>query len=607
MTDAQHNRSNDVKKYIEEAIESIISVLYTAGIRSDIVLEKNSGGVGQSIYKMTKTVLANNARSTLNNYFHDIHSIKDCNKIKLELISNVTIQKQRVLNSKTGCATIIINGTQIAKINTIVEAVLNNNKPILIKFGVNDDDRIYTKEEIKVLIKQAECNYSTKQTNTTANSGRADRYTFLSLLVDISTTLTQKNPIRLVDTDIDSKQDEKDLKNDKITKTQFNERRQRKLGKAFDNIRQVANEAKQDPDSPNILLIPYSADGHVVTLLVDKNKFCSDKEVDRKNSIMCFDSSHYFTFNSEHWYTIPGSFLRLGVKYILDHNTPRRSLLALVGGVGTLWLTSNPFISTTTLASLVCTDVAINNSDIMDKPLLNGNFINKYFYNALYNCMIKKPINDKMIQGLKGTCSFYTEAFCYLVSKYIQDKKNEGMDLNLNDISNHINSKEFIKQLKDKKEEFFNEYKATMKEVEQKQEQQSISKTQDVTANKEISQQVSNTSTPTVTEESPSNSQFPSHSTTPSKTNSTQSISSSSPTTEHLQTLQQQVSVQSQNSQSPQTQSEPPTLVEGMRNIVGSTLTSSGATSMEGSHTPTTSQMSGTSSLSKSPGPSTQN
>ena len=58
--------------------------------------------------------------------------------------------------------------------------------------------------------------------------------------------------------------------------------------KVYKEIKQAVNKAKQDPNSPNILLIPYSADGHIVTLLVDKNKFPN------RNSVACFDSSHYF-------------------------------------------------------------------------------------------------------------------------------------------------------------------------------------------------------------------------------------------------------------------------------------------------------------------------
>ena len=144
------------------------------------------------------------------------------------------------------------------------------------------------------------------------------------------------------------------------------------------------------------------------------------------------------------------------------------------------------------------------------------------------------------------------------------------MDLNLNDISNHINSKEFIKQLKDKKEEFFNEYKATMEKVEQKQQKQKTitSKTHDITINQQTLQQTPKTPTLPIIEDSPNTSQFSPHSITPSKTSSEQSISSSSSsTTEHSQTPQQQTPTQSQNSQSTQSQLQQSPIISSLVDI----------------------------------------
>ena len=206
--------------------------------------------------------------------------------------------------------------------------------------------------------------------------------------------------------------------------------------------------------------------------MVDKSKvgISETGEVLFNNgSIMCFDSSHYFTsnFKSTEKPTV-SSYIRLGIKYVADHHIFTTALLTIgtIGaGVG-LGITGGPTVGIASAIAIGTTGVVgAQFIDGVCSNILTSNFNNKCFSNELYNSMVKKPINDKIIQDLEGTCSFYTEAFCYLVSKYIQDNK-DNKNFGLSNIEEYINSKEFIKQLKDKKEEFFNEYKATMKKVE---------------------------------------------------------------------------------------------------------------------------------------------
>ena len=334
------------------------------------------------------------------------------------------------------------------------------------KIGMNENEKQYTQKEIKILIKQAECSY---KTNITKNSGRFDKFTFLSMIVNMNNELVgnnSKNSIRFITPDNNNK--------DEIYK----------------EIKQTVNKAKQDHPGntpPNILLIPYSADGHIVTLLVDKREF------PKRNSVACFDSSHYF----------------------------------------------NKFGS------------------------LNPKHFSK---DLIYTLDVhQKPINKSMIQKWSGTCSFYTEAFCYLVSEYIQN--NEDKDIDLNSIREYINSKEFIKQLKDKKEEFFNEYKATMEEVEQKQH--SMSKTQmgalavrkKKTKGKQPPKQQNSIKPepiqPTSSEESPDASQSSPY-LIQSTTNSEQDLTSSSPSTNSTTTTTDTSTSVTQTSQqlTPQAQLE---------------------------------------------------
>lgn len=145
---------------------------------------------------------------------------------------------------------------------------------------------------------------------------------------------------------------------------------------------------RNDVSDSNILLIPYSSGGHVVTLIVDKNKFNSVDEQERKNSIMCFDSSRAFT----KWY---GSTLN-----------------------------------------------------------------NKHFSDELYGCISndKRPINDKNIQGLEGTCSFYTEAFLKIMDEYIINKEKNNEQCDLEDMKKFVNSEIFINNIKLLKEEYIYQY-----------------------------------------------------------------------------------------------------------------------------------------------------
>ena len=348
------------------------------------------------------------------------------NKFAEDIISDTAKEiRQKLQDSSNG--KFRIYGKEVS-LPFVMFAKLQDGKIIERTFGTKENGQQYTQEEIKVILKEAEeieCEEKFKD-------GRKNKFTFLSMIVDINDELINKHsPIIFVETDIeDDKQHKKDLKKHKIIQEEFDKIRQEKLNNAFNNIQQAVNKAKQDPNSPNILLIPYSADGHIGTLLVDKSKvrISETGEVLFNNgSIMCFDSSHYFT-----GYT----------GWIKEHFGSE------------------------------------------SKP-----FKEKHFSFELYGKLKdnKKPINDKIIQGLEGTCSFYTEAFCYLVSKYIQDNK-DNKNFGLSNIEEYINSKEFIKQLKDKKEEFFNEYKATMKKVERKQEQQKQKIKKEITDNITVQQ-----------------------------------------------------------------------------------------------------------------------
>lgn len=153
----------------------------------------------------------------------------------------------------------------------------------------------------------------------------------------------------------------------------------------YNNIDRIV---RNDVSDSNILLIPYSSGGHIVTLIVDKSKFISNNEQERKNSIMCFDSSRAFT----------------------------------------KWCSST----------------------------LN----NKYFSDELYDCISndKRPINDKNIQGLEGTCSFYTEAFLKIMDEYIINKEKNNEQCDLEDIKKFVNSEIFINNIKLLKEEYVYQY-----------------------------------------------------------------------------------------------------------------------------------------------------
>ena len=263
----------------------------------------------------------------------------------------------------------------------VMFAKLQNGKIIERTFGIKESGQQYTPEEIKVILKEAQEN---ENKGKKFKDGRPDKFTFLSMIVDMideSIGENSKNPIRFITPDNDDKD------------------------KVYKEIKQIINKTKQDHlenTPPNILLIPYSADGHIVTLLVDKREFPN------RNSVVCFDSSHYFT-----------------------------------GYIG--WIKER--------------------FGREGKPFKKKHFSNDLLYTLDAH---QKPINKGIIQKWSGTCSFYTEAFCYMVSDYIQ----ENHDVSLDDIIDLVNSPLFEKSIKLYKEEFLDQYKATMEKVEQKQKQQ---------------------------------------------------------------------------------------------------------------------------------------
>ncbi|MBO4956415.1 MAG: hypothetical protein J6C50_01075 [Rickettsiales bacterium] len=146
--------------------------------------------------------------------------------------------------------------------------------PIMLKYRINNGvitdiniDNNCRKEEIKLSLCEIGkiVRKKDKFVKGKFKGGRKDKESFVSMALDLNEEHTH---VRFPRPDVDS------------------------VKGYCSNVKQII---QNDKSKNNILLIPYSADGHIVTLIVDKNKFNSVDEQERKNSIMCFDSSHAFT------------------------------------------------------------------------------------------------------------------------------------------------------------------------------------------------------------------------------------------------------------------------------------------------------------------------
>ena len=204
-------------------------------------------------------------------------------------------------------------------------------------------------------IKSCVCNIESSSRNILGafnkDSGRVKLATYLSVIANMSvhnTNMIKNTPIRLPDPSLQSG----------VVKTITDTEELRKQNNFVNHLKEIVKEAKKEGDNiPNLLLIPYFVGGHIVTLIVDKTKFDENSNTFGKNSIMCFDSSQYFT------------------------------------------------------SKVGFTDI------FHDTNKLNKVFFPKEIYDAFDNN--KRCINKTDIQGQEGTCSFFTEAFIEVMSWHI--------------------------------------------------------------------------------------------------------------------------------------------------------------------------------------------
>lgn len=184
------------------------------------------------------------------------------------------------------------------------------------------------------------------------NSGRTKLAIYLSIIANMSMydiDMIKNTPVRLPDPSLQSG----------VVKTTTDTEELRKQNNFVNHLKEIVKEAKKEggENVPNLLLIPYSAGNHIVTLVVDKTKFDENSNTFGENSIMCFDSSQCFT--------------------------------SKVGFFGIF--------------------SGINKLDEV--------FFPKEIYDAFDNN--KRCINKTDIQGQEGTCSFFTEAFIEVMSWHI--------------------------------------------------------------------------------------------------------------------------------------------------------------------------------------------
>lgn len=104
------------------------------------------------------------------------------------------------------------------------------------------------------------------------SSGRQDKFTFMCIVANMFREAIENSSIIFIQPDA------------------------RNIKQWFNKMQSII---QNDKSKNNILLIPYSTPKHIVTLIVDKNKFNSENEQEKQNSIMCFDSSRAFT----KWYS----------------------------------------------------------------------------------------------------------------------------------------------------------------------------------------------------------------------------------------------------------------------------------------------------------------
>ena len=173
-----------------------------------------------------------------------------------------------ILNSNTGIVTVC--DTDI-RLPFAIKCILYNGRVSNVEFGVKEDGECYAIEYIKFLIKKIqESENGFKQINQ--SSGRQDKFTFMCIVANMFREAIENSSIIFIQPDA------------------------RNIKQWFNKMQSII---QNDKSKNNILLIPYSTPKHIVTLIVDKNKFNSENEQEKQNSIMCFDSSRAFT----KWYS----------------------------------------------------------------------------------------------------------------------------------------------------------------------------------------------------------------------------------------------------------------------------------------------------------------
>ena len=262
---------SEIEKLITKIIEERLKGGVAYGIGHSAQLEDVNNIAIIDIPKL-QNILKEIIKQKLRENGNNLKKIENDKDFKIA-VGNI---KTRLDNNYTANNIEIYNNT--ITVPFILTAKLQNGKIIERTFGTKENGQQYTPGEIKVILKEAEeieCDEKFKDK-------RLDKFTFLSMIVDVDDKLvgiSSKNPIRFPTPDLNDKYDN------------------------FDNIKDIIKNAKQDPNSPNILLIPYSASnavgGHIVTLVVDMNKIIFNTTTNElwfgQGSIKCFDSSHYFT------------------------------------------------------------------------------------------------------------------------------------------------------------------------------------------------------------------------------------------------------------------------------------------------------------------------
>ena len=132
--------------------------------------------------------------------------------IKDNISTDLKTIKKQVANGN--CNNIRICGTTIS-LPFILTAKLQDGKITERTFGTKENGQQYTPEEVKVILKEAQEN---ENKGKKFKNGRPDKFTFISIIADISDKLINKHsPIIFVETDIeDDKQHKRQEKLNRI-------------------------------------------------------------------------------------------------------------------------------------------------------------------------------------------------------------------------------------------------------------------------------------------------------------------------------------------------------------------------------------------------------